>query len=436
VAKKSSKKKRGERSRSPDSAEKILADFLAKRWKADPFERALTLAKGAPPAAARFAHLALEQVPEGGTFLDAVLGFVEFDDWPALVSHAVEARDRGPNDAADSVIAHGTLQRPEALRHHLERVFALRPNEGTYYENWPWRESGTSSLTFLQGQFSRRSAATRTKAWRAMLETRDMQVLKIAVQLASLDLNRERPRGHPGMKLNDYLTLVGFEHHGRAIRRLYPESLFHLTFPGPYALGSSEWMREHPTWNLPTRGRQKARFGGKADGQCASCGGRLHHILTLDPVPPGLGVTGVSSLTLVSCMSCLGWEQERMFFAHEGKRATPFGVANRVTPQFPAKGFKPTGVHLVPTPRRWYWQDWATSNSRENLHRVGGQPCWIQDAQFPVCPRCEQTMAFLLQLDSNLPTADGGEWLWGSGGIAYGFWCDGCRVSAFLWQCT
>jgi hypothetical protein len=45
-------------------------------------------------------------------------------------------------------------------------------------------------------------------------------------------------------------------------------------------------------------------------------------------------------------------------------------------------------------------------------------------------------MGYLLQLDSDLPTADGGEWLWGSGGIAYGFWCDPCGVSSFLWQCT
>lgn len=45
-------------------------------------------------------------------------------------------------------------------------------------------------------------------------------------------------------------------------------------------------------------------------------------------------------------------------------------------------------------------------------------------------------MTFLLQLDSDLPTEDGGEWLWGSGGIGYLFWCDSCKVSGLLWQCT
>jgi hypothetical protein len=93
-------------------------------------------------------------------------------------------------------------------------------------------------------------------------------------------------------------------------------------------------------------------------------------------------------------------------------------------------------VRPVETPRRWRWQDWALSNGRENLNRVGGEPCWVQSAEYFDCPTCGSLMSFLMQLDSDLPTEDGGEWLWGSGGIGYGFWCDRCKVSAFLWQCT
>ncbi|MBT9587318.1 hypothetical protein IV102_28510 [bacterium] len=29
-----------------------------------------------------------------------------------------------------------------------------------------------------------------------------------------------------------------------------------------------------------------------------------------------------------------------------------------------------------------------------------------------------------------------GEFLWGSGGIGYGQWCDTCKVSGYFWQCT
>jgi hypothetical protein len=45
-------------------------------------------------------------------------------------------------------------------------------------------------------------------------------------------------------------------------------------------------------------------------------------------------------------------------------------------------------------------------------------------------------MRFAMQLDSELPQVDGGEWLWGSGGANYTFWCAPCRTSAHLWQCT
>jgi hypothetical protein len=45
-------------------------------------------------------------------------------------------------------------------------------------------------------------------------------------------------------------------------------------------------------------------------------------------------------------------------------------------------------------------------------------------------------MTALLQLDSDLTTEGGGEWLWGSGGIGYVMWCDACAVSSVTAQWT
>ena len=85
-------------------------------------------------------------------------------------------------------------------------------------------------------------------------------------------------------------------------------------------------------------------------------------------------------------------------------------------------------------------QDWGLSNGRQNLHRIGGHPCWIQSAEYLECPLCENTMSFLFQLDSDLltkaPGSESREFLWGSGGICYAQWCDHCKVSEYLWQCT
>ncbi|WP_304344886.1 hypothetical protein [Campylobacter showae] len=54
----------------------------------------------------------------------------------------------------------------------------------------------------------------------------------------------------------------------------------------------------------------------------------------------------------------------------------------------------------------------------------------------PTCPICGEKMGFLIQLDSELPSCEDGELLFGSGGILYVFWCESSRVSAFFMQCT
>lgn len=104
-------------------------------------------------------------------------------------------------------------------------------------------------------------------------------------------------------------------------------------------------------------------------------------------------------------------------------------------PEFFAEPLPEVGIGLAETPARWRAQDWALSNGRENLNRVGGEPSWIQGAHYPTCPACSRTMAFLAQLDT-LEFAEHGEWMWGSGGMAYIFWCNACRYSATNWQCT
>jgi hypothetical protein len=179
-------------------------------------------------------------------------------------------------------------------------------------------------------------------------------------------------------------------------------------------------------------------FGGNSENPCLLCGETLHRLLVLDPVPPRLGVTELRRIELATCLSCLGWEQQPLFYQHDND-GCPANIGydgSTREPQFPVGPLKEAEAMLAETPRRWFWQDWGLSNSRENLNRIGGEPCWVQDAEFPNCPRCKRLMNYLMQLDSDLPTADGDEWLWGSGGIGYGFWCDHCKVSGFLWQCT
>ena len=54
---------------------------------------------------------------------------------------------------------------------------------------------------------------------------------------------------------------------------------------------------------------------------------------------------------------------------------------------------------------------------QENLNRIGGEPSWIQDAEFPSCPLRQERMPYLLQLDSCLPSEHGGECPFGGAAV-------------------
>lgn len=60
--------------------------------------------------------------------------------------------------------------------------------------------------------------------------------------------------------------------------------------------------------------------------------------------------------------------------------------------------------------------------------QIGGLPCWVQDAAYPQCPSCKQTMKFIAQLDNaQFPSHEG---------IYYAFLCESCRITATTHQQT
>lgn len=60
--------------------------------------------------------------------------------------------------------------------------------------------------------------------------------------------------------------------------------------------------------------------------------------------------------------------------------------------------------------------------------QIGGHPSWIQDAEYPSCPCCSETMMFIGQVDME-QAAD-------SEGIYYAFLCGTCMISAVNYQQT
>src|SRR5262249_45583316 len=153
-----------------------------------------------------------------------------------------------------------------------------------------------------------------------------------------------------------------------------------------------------PSWSLDVDDSIAATFGGSLKAVCAICGKHLHRLIEFAPVPTGLLVT-LNRLVLATCLSCLGWESATLFYVHDKDglpRCQPHEGEPR-DPENPARPLQACEVGLAATPSRWCVQDWALADSRENLNKIGGPPCWIQSAAYPDCPNCSSTMMFLAQ---------------------------------------
>jgi hypothetical protein len=61
---------------------------------------------------------------------------------------------------------------------------------------------------------------------------------------------------------------------------------------------------------------------------------------------------------------------------------------------------------------------------------LGGETDWVQEDETPVCPACEEKMDFVIKLPGEPDKFPLVEFQ----GVAYGFWCGGCRVSATHFQ--
>ena len=402
----------------------ILADFKAKRWTTDPFERFVHLRRENPKVAAELVARAFDDLPKGSTVVDFALSYVSEAEFADLIGTALSRLAAGSaKDVAENVIAYASLQFPHLLHKHLDQVFELAPNEGYYFENWPWHEAPDHEIAFLASKVSAGSPRA-FKAWSCMLEMRSQSSLETAARLSSLvDLR------YP---LENYFEHVGFKSPDSA---LFTSPVMHVIFPTDYFESDKpNWNGpgEHPTWQTWSE-VTTTRFGGDTDTICGWCRQRAHHLMTLPSTVSPLR----KDLSVVACLSCLGWEKDILFYEHGANPPRSLDESPEpCTPQFPTGSLKETSVSISLTPPRWRWQDWALSNSRENLHRIFGYPCWVQSAEYPPCPKCNVIMSFLMQYDSDLPMADGGEWLWGSGGICYVFLCRACEVTALKWQCT
>nr|WP_314892776.1 hypothetical protein [uncultured Campylobacter sp.] len=221
------------------------------------------------------------------------------------------------------------------------------------------------------------------------------------------------------------------------LKRYCGQRVYHIIFPRGYfgAPYAPHLAKRHPTWRFEG-GEAGYKLGGVLDEPDGDAQNPLFHLIMLDPLPRDLPVRSLPRLILAAHVREVN-EGEIVFYEHDAQ-GMPRRIGERTQVEYAFdEPIKECEVVLAPTPARWAAQDWGMSNSRQNLARIGGEPSWIQGALVPMCPICGEKMEFLMQLDSELPSCEqGGEVMFGSGGILYVFWCERTRVSAFFMQCT
>ena len=245
------------------------------------------------------------------------------------------------------------------------------------------------------------------------------------------------------------------------------------------------WRARHrrPAWRPRVidgeSGSAGSKFGGipwLAAGEdwpvCGACGRPLPFFFQLDlaEVPPALaGRFGSGLLQLFYCTECDGgWEpfaeSHMVRVVHlEGLSAPPH-MAPEVQ-RFPAKTIVGWEELIdLPDPEEHdelglrYTYDFQADIVRLECPEVGltverdlgeelaeavaeaavgdklsGWPAWVQGVEYPSCPRCEQRMGLVFQLDSddNLP------YMWGDVGIGHLTQCPEHReVVTFAWACS
>lgn len=429
-----------------DAVEALVQGFLKSKWKSDPLPAVLRIIEQEPAALRALVLRILEAIPDGGTFLDQALNHLPERDFDVVIAAAVaRLAEAGKSEAAATVIETAALQMPHLLRPYLRRLFPLLQGKRAYSATWPWRGADAAEIAQL-GRVIESDAelATRQHAFDCLLQTRQPEALRVA-EARFADVHTATGKGIPDF--NAYAHTVGYHIEPGApdqLVALHAQACWHLRFAPGYFEDRQlpEWRahHRHATWNLDGAAASHALLGGVLEGagaRCAVCDQPLHRLLAFDHVPAGLPVS-LPALELCACLSCLGWEERVLYYQHDAQgRPRPVGyTGERRQPEFVTLGFKQARVDLLETPPRWRAQDWGQSNGNQNLHRVGGEPCWIQDAEYPACCDCGKLMPCIAQLDSDLPDAAGHDWLWGSGGIGYMFWCDACRISACCLQHT
>lgn len=323
---------------------------------------------------------------------------------------------------------------PDLFKNHGEFIFIHDLNLFAEEDVEFWEKYGTDYLVFFRNYLSENQTPLNVKrAIVKMLRTGSDEMKA----LAAATISKNFTDAEELKWLNKhFLQEVGLEWSNSSFRELYSKKPLHMIFPKNYFLDDKDDNFTKAIAPLP----HIYKWGGwrtiqKSSGKKL----QLQHLLTLDPIPEHLGITSVKKLQLVVDLKIIHEEGIDNYYHHNANGEIVIPEESSWLYDGPdeyvsdAKAFVACDVQLSDQGEEFRLQGW---DNEKNINRVGGLPFFVQDEHYPECCDCKRTMPLIIQLDSDLILEDGTKNWWGSGGIAYIYWCDQCRVSSMCWFCT
>lgn len=156
---------------------------------------------------------------------------------------------------------------------------------------------------------------------------------------------------------------------------------------------------------------------------CTVCGGATNRMARIDLGDPALPETpwGRIQLPVFWCLACGEWEPD----FYDISKPVPQPLA-KLAKKSTTAGIEP-GEDDLPE-KKMTLVPVAAGKKAGRKSKAGGAPAWIQNDDTPECPRCEKSMAFVLQLASDSRTS------YADMGMIYCFACPECRIAASLVQ--
>jgi|GEM_PF-2623193 len=330
---------------------------------------------------------------------------------------------------------------PEFFADMLDDLFMAKITFPGLYTRYMWRRFGKVYGSFLQMYVDTNSddPAEQCHALSYALAIGDKELSRWAKQFIRNDLDIPR-KFVEGLNLqaellNKHLHEMGMEWRGNDVIELYQDQVLHLTFPYRYLKVDMDQDSFYKTKAEPN----PRVFGGAMTGvNTQGRKSKIQHILSLDPIPKFLNITGMHRLLIA-------WDMDQVLFTTgpSFQKHHPNGgvtVLDDDRQQYPngTEQFEQSNPFIKSTKIVLSDQGLAFQYQRpgrkENYYRLGGPPTFLAQAIYPQCKSCHRTMRFIMQLDSHLPRTDEKPQEWGIDGMAYVFWCDNCKISAVDFQ--